>query len=38
MKPKTFTSQLDNEMSFLRLSEGIEHRQGMKKVKKDGKR
>ena len=34
---KTF--QLDDEKSFLRLSEGMEHGQGMKKeAKKHGKR
>ena len=33
---KTF--QLDDEKSFLRLSEGMEHGQEMWEAKKDGKR
>ena len=38
-KSKTFTSQFDNEKSFLRLSKRMEHEHGMEKeAKKDGKR
>ena len=38
MKSKTFTSQLDNEKSFLGLSDGMEHGQGVEEPKKDRKR
>ena len=38
MKPKTLTCELDNEKSFLRLSEGMEHGQGMGEAKNVGKR
>ena len=38
MKCKTFTSQLDNEKSFLRLSDEMEHEQGVEEAKKDRKR
>ena len=39
MKPKTFTSHFGNEKSFLRLSEGMEHEQGLEnEAKKDSKR
>ena len=37
MKSKTFTSHLEDEKSLLRLSEGMEHGQGMEnEAKKDG--